>query len=261
MEKINTEERYEKLREYIDSVKDSNVLGFMKQCIETIPNYWFMVPASSSGKYHPNYALGNGGLLRHTIALLRFFNRLMINDMYGHAFTEHDMDLVRVACLMHDSRKSGSEEDFEKCKYTRFDHPLLAAETVRSINTDYINDNDKEIIASAIESHMGQWNTDSSGRCKVVLPLPVTKYQKIVHTVDYLSAMKGCEISFDGFVPDNNRPMEFDNKNATVDTYVFPFGKYRGMKLTEVNEKYPDYISWAKRNIENKQLKELLEQI
>lgn len=255
-------EKKELLKEYFDSVQDENVKKFMEQCIGTIPEYWYKVPASSTGKYHPNYALGDGGLMRHTIALLRFFDRLARNDIYGKPFTKKELDLLRVACLMHDSRKSGSDDDFAKSKYTRFDHPILAAEVIRSIETDYITDDEKEIIASAIESHMGQWNTDASGRSKVVLPVPKNKYQKIVHLVDYLAAMKGCEVIFDGFTPSSQINESKPNiANATVDTYVFNFGKYNGMKLTDVNEQHPDYIEWMKKNIDREPLKTLLTQL
>lgn len=248
------ENKKELLKEYFDSIQDENVKKFMEQCIETIPEYWYTVPASSTGKYHPNYALGNGGLMRHTIALLRFFDRLVRNTMYGSPFTNREMDLLRVACLMHDSRKSGSDEDFAISKYTKFDHPILAANVVRSIETEYITDEEKEMVANAIESHMGQWNVDTYGKSKVELPLPTNKYQKIVHLVDYLAAQKGVEVQFDGFKAETT-------VNATVDTYVFPFGKYKGMKLTEVNEKFPDYIDWAKKNIDHEPLMSLLKQL
>ena len=45
-------------------------LGYLKiakvknACLEVIkllPDYFFVVPASSTGKYHPDYALGDGG--------------------------------------------------------------------------------------------------------------------------------------------------------------------------------------------------------
>ena len=253
------ENKRELLKEYFDSVQDEDVKKFMEQCIQTIPEYWYKVPASSTGKYHPNYALGDGGLMRHTIALLRFFDRLMRNSMYGSPFTNREMDLMRVACLMHDSRKSGSDADFSRSKYTRFDHPLLAANVIRDIETDYISDEEKELVASAIESHMGQWNKDTYGKSDVELPLPKTKYQKIVHLVDYLAAQKGVEVQFDGFVPEEHSTET--TENATVDSYVFNFGKYKGMKLLEVNEKYPDYISWAKENIDREPLKTLLTKI
>ena len=253
------ENKKDLLKEYFDSIQDENVKKFMEQCIETIPEYWYTVPASSTGKYHPNYALGNGGLMRHTIALLRFFNRLVRNTMYGSPFTNREMDLLRVACLMHDSRKSGSDEDFAISKYTKFDHPILAANVVRSIETEYITVEEKELIANAIESHMGQWNVDTYGKSKVELPLPTNKYQKIVHLVDYLAAQKGIEVMFDGFNPETTVNESVDN--ATVDTYVFTFGKYKGMKLTEVNEKFPDYIDWAKKNIDHEPLMSLLKQL
>ena len=254
------EDKKELLKEYFDSVQDESVKKFMEQCIETIPEYWFVVPASSTGKHHPNYALGEGGLMRHTIALLRFFNRLMRNNMYGRVFTDREMDLLRVACLMHDTRKSGSDKEFAVNKYTKFNHPILAADTVRSINTEYITDEEKELIANAIESHMGQWNTDTYGKSNVTLPLPTNKYQKIVHLADYLAAQKGVEVLFDGFTPENNNS-ENINTNATFDTYVFTFGKYKGMKLTEVNEKHPDYIDWAKKTIDHEPLKSFLKQL
>ena len=181
--------------------------------------------------------------------------------MYGSLFTDREMDLLRVAWLVDDTRKSGSDEEFAVNKYTKFNHPILAADTVRSINTEYITDEEKELIANAIESHMGQWNTDTYGKSNVMLPLPTNKYQKIVHLVDYLAAQKGVEVMFDGFTPENNNNSENINANATVDTYVFTFGKYKGLKLTEVNEKHPDYIEWAKKTIDHEPLKSFLTQL
>lgn len=253
------ENRKELLKEYFNSVQDEDVKKFMEQCVEIIPEYWFHIGASSTGKYHPDYACGEGGLMRHTIALLRFFDRLMRNEMYGKPFTEREMELLRVACLMHDSRKCGTDEEFKESKYTKFDHPLIAANVVRSIKTDYITDEEKEVIANAIESHMGQWNTDPSHRSNVLLPTPKNKFQKILHLVDYLAAQKGIEVQFDGFTPE---PRIVESKEpATVETYIFPFGKYKGMKLTDVNTQHPDYIDWAKQNIDSEPLVSLLKQL
>ena len=186
--------------------------------------------------------------MRHTIALLRFFNHLVYNSMYGNMFTNREMDLLRVACLMHDTRKSGSDEEFAVDKHTKFDHPILAANTVRSINTEYITDEEKEIIANAIESHMGQWNTDTHGKSNVTLPLPTNKYQKIVHLVDYLAAQKGVEVIFDGFTPENNAVENVDDCDADD----FMFGNmdkiedepenYKQQILSEMSNLVKDYI-------------------
>ena len=39
---------------------------------ELVPDYFYDVPASSTGKYHPWYSLGYGGLVRHTKAVVMF---------------------------------------------------------------------------------------------------------------------------------------------------------------------------------------------
>lgn len=250
---MTVEEAEPLLKEYEDSIKDDYVRGFMYECVQTIPNYWYHVPASSSGKYHPNYALGDGGLLRHTVALLRFFNRLVSNDVYRSSFTDRELDLMRVACLMHDTRKCGNDDDYKISRWTRFDHPMLAAEAVRSIESKFVNDTDIEFVASIVETHMGQWNEDPSGKCKVVLPKPKNKYQKLVHLVDYLAATKGVELTFKGFTPKERIDEEY-----TFDTYVFTFGKYKGSKLTDVYEQHPDYIKWCKNNIDGGPLMAIL---
>lgn len=248
------EDKKSLLKEYFDSVQSEDVKKFMEQCVETIPEYWFKVPASSTGKYHPNYALGEGGLLRHTIALLRFFNRLVQLEMFS--FTEREKDLLRVACLMHDSRKSGSDDDFARNKYTKFDHPMLAANVVRGIETSFVTIEEKAFVASVIESHMGQWNVDQ--RSGTTLPKPITKHQNIVHLADYLAATKGVEVQFEGFTPETPQAV---NESATLDTFVVPFGKFKGKKLTEIASIAPDYISWAKMNITSEPMATLLKQL
>lgn len=44
---------------------------FVERAYRTcVPMDFFTQPASSSGKYHPSYALGVGGLVRHTKAAM-----------------------------------------------------------------------------------------------------------------------------------------------------------------------------------------------
>ena len=47
-------------------ITDPGIRAFTEKCIEELPDYFFRVPASSTGKYHPRISLGEGGLLRHT---------------------------------------------------------------------------------------------------------------------------------------------------------------------------------------------------
>lgn len=177
----------------LDTFENDDIKNFANECIETIPNYFWDVGASSTGKYHPRYALGDLGLARHTCALVRFLNHILNIDCYKNDFTSRERDLLRVAGIMHDSRKSGDDEDYARNKFTRFEHPLLAANEIRTI-IGFIPEEEVEFVANAIESHMGQWNTDK--RSKTVLPLPENKYQKILHLADYLASRKDSYFAY-----------------------------------------------------------------
>lgn len=179
----------------LDTIISEDIKKFAERCIETIPNYFWDVGASSTGKYHPQYTLGELGLAKHTCALVRFLNYIFEVNCFGNKFTQREKDLMRVAGMMHDSRKSGDDNDFVKNKYTKFDHPLFAANVVRSLKGNELNDDEVELIATTIESHMGQWNTDR--RSSIVLPLPKNKFQTILHLADYLASRKDIEVLFD----------------------------------------------------------------
>ena len=213
---------------------------FEEKCIPTIPEYWESVPASSSGKYHSRISLGEGGLMRHTLALVRILNYMFEVDSVAQNFTSRERDLLRVAGLMHDSRKSGTQEEYEKNKHTKFDHPLQAAEVVRNLKDGTIPDEEVELIAHTIEAHMGQFNT-SKREPDIILPKPEDKYQIIVHLADYIVSRRDVELLFDDiYKPKNN----VDD----VDPYDFEvhFKKHYGLTWPEIEEIDPGYIDWAK---------------
>lgn len=170
-----------------------------KACLEVIkllPDYFFEVPASSTGKYHPEYALGEGGLLRHSKAAMRIGYELLSDPSIGDKYTEKEKDLMLMALLIHDGLKSGMPKE----KYTRFDHPILMA--------DFLMDNEEalgleveeiEFLGDVIKTHMGVWTKDYNG--VEVLEKPVTKYQNFVHMCDYLASRKAILVPFD---KDNN---------------------------------------------------------
>ena len=41
-------------------IHSEKIAKFTTYCVNNLPDYFFTVPASSSGKYHPSYALGDG---------------------------------------------------------------------------------------------------------------------------------------------------------------------------------------------------------
>ena len=183
MEKVNY---FDKEYTYI---KDDQVREDLKQLVGKLPDYFFEIPAASTGKYHPAFASTNHGLVKHTKVAVRIAYELLNNPALNN-FTSREKDLIIMALVMHDSIKSGIEKE----KYTRFDHPLLACEFIKENST--LPSEDIELLTHMISSHMGIWNTDYNGN--EVLPKPKDKYQRFVHMCDYLASKKFLNVDFDG---------------------------------------------------------------
>ena len=173
-------------------IKSNKVRNACLEMIKLLPDYFFEIPASSTGKYHPEYALGDGGLLRHSKAAVRIGYELLQDPSIGDKYTSDEKDMMLMALLLHDGLKSGMPKE----KYTRFDHPLLICDLIMD-NEEVLGLEVEEIefICDAIKTHMGNWTTDYNG--VEVLEKPKTKYQNFVHMCDYLASKKFLQIPFD----------------------------------------------------------------
>ena len=159
--------------------------------VDLLPDYFFEVPASSTGKYHPAFSLGKSGLVRHTKVAVRIAFEFYNDESITGIFKDEEKDLMLLGLLLHDGLKSG----LEKSEYTLVDHPLLMAQYIRD-NQDKLTLKPGEIdfITNVIESHMGPWTKDYKGN--EVLPKPINKYQKFVHMCDYLASRKFLNVNF-----------------------------------------------------------------
>lgn len=162
----------------------------LRYFVDIVPKYFWHVQASSTGKYHPEYALGEEGLLRHTCAAVRIAAAIINLDQYSGIFDDVDKDNIIVALMLHDTFKHGEEKDGKYNPYSIHAHPLLAAEKVQT----YLDDEHKFAIANCIASHMGEWTT--SNRSSYVLPKPKTLEEQMVHLCDYLASRKFLEFKF-----------------------------------------------------------------
>ena len=176
--------------------KDEELSESLLKIIEMLPDYWFHEAASSTGKYHPEYALGEAGLLRHSKAAMRIGYELLNDPCIGDKYTSHEKDLMLMSLLVHDGLKRGINAE----KYTRFDHPILMGKFILDNYKEIgITKEDAEFMDSVIKTHMGPWTTDYDGN--EVLEKPKNKYQNFVHMCDYLASRKCILVPFD---KDNN---------------------------------------------------------
>lgn len=176
----------------INYIKDESLRKSLGKLIELLPNYFFKEPAASTGKYHPKYAQGEGGLLRHTKAAVRIGYELLQDLSISKKYTDHEKDLMLIALLLHDGFKKGLVEE----RYTRFDHPLIAAKIILDNASEVgLSKEDATFISDAIKTHMGDYTVDYSGN--EVLEKPHTKYQNFVHMCDFLASRKCLILPFD----------------------------------------------------------------
>ena len=181
------------LQRELNYIKDERYRNSATKLVELIPDYFFSVAASSTGKYHPSFSLGEGGLLRHTKVAVKIAKVLLENPTFGDKYTNSEKDLMIIGLMFHDSIKHGIEES----KYTMADHPLQACNFIKN-NKDVteFTDDEIEFICGVIASHMGPWNTDYLTH-EEILPLPKTKYQNFVHMCDFLASRKCILVPFD----------------------------------------------------------------
>lgn len=244
-----TSERLKFVKPILDTFENEDIKEFAIALLDNIPEYIWHVGASSTGKYHPAYSLGEGGLMRHQIAVVRFLNFFFTLEQYNSKLTSREMDLMRLAGLVHDSRKSGSQEDYEKSKYTKFNHPILMADVVRSFDGQYLNHDEIELVANTISKHMGQWNTEKKSTLE--LPKPNDKYSRLVHLADYLASRKDLTMDFESYMTTSGETT-FDPE------YKLTFGKHSGERLIDVYKTKPDYIAWCEENIHRADLQKII---
>lgn len=203
--------------------------------LENLPDYFFSMPASTTGKYHPSYALGEGGLVRHTKAVALFANYICQLEQTQNDFTQEERDCMIAGCILHDGFKEGNGGS----KFTVHEHPQICADWI--IESDIFKDFNQEyknMISEVVSSHMGQWNENK--RSKVVLRKPTSPMQKIVHLCDYLASRKDVEVLFDS---------ETSAPKPDINTYAFTFGKYKGQLITDVAKDHKDYLVWMRENM------------
>lgn len=262
---MNINERLSLFANELNDIQDNNLRQFAVQLLVNAPEYFFTVPASSSGKYHPYFAREVGGLVKHTRCVI-FYAEC---NAESFNFDSHIKDLAIIAALAHDIKKQGNGNTGS---HTVWEHPELAHNYVlemQKAHSHLISIEDATIIANAILCHMGKWQHDAQfTRGKKPFPLPTTLFDYAIQSADYMASR--VELTGFAFRPtdgvsvlgiatataNNNSPVTVNEEVKPVGNVgdeVFGFGKHAGKTIREVATDYPDYIDWMinKSNFNN----------
>lgn len=168
----------------INLIKNEDFKSFMREFLdEYVPSYFAESGASSSGKFHPKFSQSEGGLIRHTKAVVMFAEELLRMSSYMYMKDDYK-DFVIMACIAHDTAKYGLAV-YDKKEYPN--HGKNAAKLLNMAWYEYFGIEAPEYLLSAIRSHMGQWTTDKEDR-------PFTNIDRCVHMADYMASRSFIDI-------------------------------------------------------------------
>jgi len=168
----------EELYKMKDKVVDDAIKNATLRALDDLPDYFWSISSSSTGKYHPKFSLGDGGLVRHTL----FAVEIAVELFNIVTFSNIEKDIIISSLILHDGRKLGNNP-----KYMDKNHADFQANYLATFWSD-LNFNGRDDIIECIRTHMGQW-----GQVK-----PRNKVEQFVHTCDYIASRKLYDKYYEG---------------------------------------------------------------
>ncbi|MFV1457394.1 HD domain-containing protein [Bacillus mycoides] len=166
-------------------IEDVKVREFVEHMWENAPDYFFIIPASVSGRHHAEWSTDKGGLVRHVLMGVKVAYDLA--RTFG--LTDLERDLAMAAMFGHDILKYGLDFDM---RYINM-HPFLPRDYFGSSKSkgyayDFADTEEFDIIMAAIERHMGNIATGEWTSVNGIKP--ETPLQQVVHLADYIASRK-----------------------------------------------------------------------
>lgn len=147
------------------------------------PEYFWRVPASTSGYHHP-FCRGERGLWAHTLMVCTVLERLADSYVQQGLIERRDVDLARSAAILHDQRKNGPPDVPSDSSVSN--HDVLMANVVREEGLP-------SAVEGAVRAHMGPWYDG---------PMPETPLQRLVHNADMVASTETVTPKVPGPIPE-----------------------------------------------------------
>ncbi|MBA7594874.1 hypothetical protein ES703_01830 [subsurface metagenome] len=176
-------ERQFNLDEELAQIQDPSIRLFVTKALERVPSYFWHVPASASGRFHPLDTLGEGGLVLHTRRAVYLATEIAKVFKIDGA----KLDVLRAAAILHDSFKNGLVDEDR----TEADHPLIVRHQLKDLasETPYFDE-----IMNAIECHQGLWGPQP-------LRMPKKPLEWSLHIADFIASRTAVYLYFSGYEP------------------------------------------------------------
>lgn len=172
----------EQLFEAVQLIVHDELRSWVQGHLIAQPEKFWTVPASSSGKHHPEQSNGEGGLVRHILATIYFAREWFC----CYSATQDEKDCVIAALILHDIGEVMNEP-----------HDIVGAQALRWKTTE-----DPMILAAiaGVRWHMGPWATGSTlchpaERGTACFPEDFSRINQMVHLSDYAASRKRVNLT------------------------------------------------------------------
>lgn len=179
-------EKVKVFEEELKSIPHPAVQIWVENCLGLVPDYFFEIGASVTGKYHPYWTKGRQGLVKHTRAVVRVAESL-VPSMAVNIETNNNVvrAVVIASAILHDSFKYGPSFDMRLHDL----HPYMPRLMFKNVPHD-MTDAMHEVIFRAIEAHMGSAASGDWSLMPYVTTntLKENKAANILHLADYIAS-------------------------------------------------------------------------
>jgi len=158
----------------IEFVKDEYLSTLVHDIMkESVPDYFWTKPSSSTGKYHPFDERGKFGLVLHTCRVTKVTDDLCM----AAQVTGKERDNLICAAILHDAAKYGDPS--KQLTHTTKDHSNLVEKFIPGVPGDIIR---------IIRTHDGQWSVNPSEWKNA------SESQRLLHYADYITSRSHTHI-------------------------------------------------------------------
>ena len=149
----------------LESINDPWLRKEIIDLVLAAPKWFFTIGASKTGQHHPQYAQGEGGLLRHTVATIKLAK--ILSGVAYLQLSEYQKDAYIAAAAIHDLHKYGTDDEPDD-KIGR-NHGFSASQLITGTHP---------FIADIVRTHMGEFGPSK----------PRTIHQFMLHVADLLAS-------------------------------------------------------------------------
>lgn len=178
----------------LELIENEEIRSSVEAITARAPEYFWRVPASTSGFHHPLCRVERG-LWRHMLMLSTVIEHLSDSLLELGQIDPIEVDHAHGAAILHDQQKKGVPERETSVS----NHDILMQNEV--YYSGEIPSKHRKPIADAIGSHMGPWYDG---------PEPETPLEQLVHTADMISATETITPGIQGPIPDEIQHPELE---------------------------------------------------